>query len=330
MWANRRRFLRGGLGLAGAGLLAACGLAGPPAPPSRMPRIGFLSVAPQPFYEAFREGLRDLGWADGQSLTIEYRFADGKADRLPALAEELAKLPVDLIVAPGAAAEAKRATEAIPIVVPLTSDLVEQGLIASLARPGGNVTGLSINNIQLAGKRLQLLKEAFPSVGRVGVLWNAANPNSAQQLAGAESAAQSLKVEIVSLGARGPEELDGALGSARTSGIDGLLAVDNPVLTAQRVRVIQAAAEGRWPAIYPARVWPESDGLMSYGPNFPDLLRRAAAYVDKILRGAKPADLPVEQPTTFDFVINLKAAAALGLGLNLPPPVLQQATEILQ
>ena len=279
---------------------------------------------------AFLDGLRDLGYIEGHNLAIEWRWAEGREERLPELAAELVRPSTDLIVAVGSAIRAARdATAALPIVFPAHSDPVGSGLVASLARPGGNLTGLSAFNAQIGGKRLELLKDLAPGLSRAGVLWYAPQPTAAAaELRALESAAQVLDVRLQALSVRAPEDLEPAFAALAAGRADGLLTVASPVLTEWRARITELAAAHRLPALYPNRELVEAGGLLCYGAAVPDLFRRTAAYVDKILRGAKPGDLPVEQPTRFDFVVNLKTAGALGL--TVPQAVLQQATEAIQ
>jgi putative ABC transport system substrate-binding protein len=280
--------------------------------------------------DAFRQGLRELGWAEGRNIVIDYRFAEGRLDRLPDLAAELVRLKVDIIVAqatPGAAA-AKNATETIPIVMVPVGDPVGLGLIASLARPGGNVTGVSysVGGLEIAGKQLELLKETLPKVRRVAVLSNPANPAHALVIRELNVAARSLGVQLQLLEARGPNEFDGAFAAMATERVGALLVVADTMFVLQRTRLADLAARSRLPAAYGWREHVEAGGLMSYGPSLRDLFRRSATFVDRILKGAKPGDLPVEQPTKFELVINLKTAKALGL--TIPPSLLSRADHI--
>jgi putative ABC transport system substrate-binding protein len=299
----------------------------------KVPRIGFLwpgsysSVASH--LEAFQQGLRELGYNEGQSITIEYRLAEGKYDRLPDLAAELAHLNVDVIVAPvtTTARAAKQATTSIPIVMVRPSDPVGSGLIASLARPGGNITGLSEMNPELSGKRLELVKEVIPGISRVAVLWNPANPAMTLQLKETEVAARSLSVSIRVLDVRGPNELDNVFSSMTADRVGAFIVMPDAMLTDNRKRIVDLAAKNRLPAMYVPE-FVDAGGLMAYGPSFPDLYRRAATYVDKILRGTKPADLPVERPTKFELVINVKAAKQIGL--TIPPNVLVRADKVIK
>ena len=281
-------------------------------------------------YGAFRQRLRELGYVDGQNIAFEVRSAEGRAERLPDLAADLVRLKVDVIVAGGTPAPlaAKRATTAIPIVMASAGDPVGSGLVASLARPGGNVTGLSLLVPELGGKRLQLLKEVVPGVSRVAVLWNAANPYPVLVWRQTEAAARALGVHLQSLDVRGPDDLEGAFAAATRGRAGALITVEDPLTFGQRKRIVDFAARARLPAMYGFREFVDAGGLMSYAASLADLSRRAATYVDKILKGAKPADLPVEQPTKFELVINLKTAKALGL--TIPPSVLIRADQVIQ
>ena len=327
---NRRAFIRT---LAGSLLAAPLGAAAQQA--GKVYRIGYLSggsstTAPH-LIEAFRQGLSELGWVERQNIVIDYRFAEGRLDRLPDLAAELVRLKVDVIVAaptPPAVA-AKNATATIPIVMISANDPVGQGLIASLARPGGNVTGSSYSVSQeIYGKQLGLLTELVPKLRRVAVLSNPAAPSLAPAIGDVKIAARSLGVQLQFLEARGPNEFDGAFAEMAKEHAGAILVLTDPVFSLHRTRLADLAAKSRLPAAYTNRLPVEAGGLMSYGPSFPDLWRRAAAYVDKILRGAKPADLPVQQPTKFELVINLKTAKALGL--TIPPSLLGRADEVIQ
>jgi putative ABC transport system substrate-binding protein len=284
-----------------------------------------------PYLDAFRQGLRELGWVEGQNIVIDYRFAEGRFDRLPDLAAELVRLKVDIIVAATtpAAAAAKKATETIPIVMISVGDPVGLGLIASLARPGGNATGLSYSvGLETIGKGLELLKETVPKVRRVAILSNPANPFQPLAISEVNVAARSLGLQLQLLEARGPNDFDGAFAAMATERVGALLVVADSMFLLHRTRLADLAARSRLPAAYGTRENVEAGGLMSYGASVRDLYRRSAAYVDKILKGAKPGDLPVEQPTKFELVINLKAAKALGL--TIPPSVLGRADEVIQ
>jgi len=304
--------------------------------PGKVWRIGSLGMGhipvpvSNPIWDAFLQQLRELGYVEGQNIVIEYRSAEGRAERLPDLAAELVNLKVDVIVAGGTPPPlaAKHATRTIPIVMAAAGDPVGSGLVASLARPGGNVTGLSTFTPELAGKRLQLLKEVVPGVSRVAVLWNAANPYAALVTRETEAAARKLGVQVQSLEVRGPDDFEHALPAAIRGRAGALIVVDDPLTFLYRMRIADFAARNRLPAMYGFREYAEAGGLMAFGANLADLYRRAATYVDKILKGAKPADLPVEQPTKFELVINMKIANALGL--TIPQSVLVRADEIIQ
>src|SRR5262249_1751900 len=300
---------------------------------AKVARIGWLgqNLAPNPRGpEAFRQGLRDLGYVEGRNFVIEFRDAEGKFDRLPALAAELVALKVDVILAPvtGAALSANQATRTIPIVLAFASDPVGFGLVTSLARPGGNLTGLSNLDANLVGKRLELLTLAIPGVSLVAVLWHPEVERAAKEaLKGAEVAARALGVRLQFVEARGPEDLDRAFSDMTSAGVGALITLPSAMVLNKRRRLVDLAAKNRLPAMYPWRGFVDAGGLMAYGPK-DDVFQRAAIYVDKILKGAKPADLPVEQPTKFDLVINLKTAKALGL--EVPPLLIAQADELIE
>jgi len=303
---------------------------------AKIARIGWLTgnLAANPHTrEAFLQGLRDLGYVEGRNLVIENRDAEGKVERLPALSAELVALKVDVIVAPGtlAALAAKHATRTLSIVFPVAIDPVQSGLVPSLARPGGNVTGLSFVGPELVGKCLEQLKQAVPGVSRVAVLWQPGGIGERTEedmLKEAETATRALGVRLQLVEARGPADIDRAF-SDITRGRAGALAVLGSVMFLnERRRLVDLAAKNRLPAVYAQREFVDAGGLMAYGPNVADLFRRAATYVDKILKGAKPGDLPVEQPTKFDLVVNLRTAKALGL--TIPPSLLLRADEAIQ
>jgi len=326
----RRAFLS----IIGGGLLAAP-LAAEAQPAGKEPRIGFLSVTSPsdrpPLLDAFRQGLRELGWVEGQNIVIDYRYAEDRDDRLPGLAAELVRLKVDLIVSWGTqgVTAAKNATETIPIVMIAVRDPVGTGLIASLVRPGGNVTGVSgYAGLEIVAKQLVLLKETVPKIRRVAILSNPANAYHQLAIRELTVAARSLGVQLQLLEARGPNEFDGAFAAMAKERVGALLVLSDAMLNSHRTRLADLAARSRLPAAYGVRESVEAGGLMSYGPSFLDLFRRAATYVDKILKGAKPADLPVEQPTKFELVINLKTAKALGL--TIPPSLLQRADQVIE
>jgi putative ABC transport system substrate-binding protein len=303
---------------------------------AKVARIGFLSgcMACGPHLpEAFRQGLRDLGYVDGQNLVIEYRDAEGKLERLPALAAELVALKVDVILAAGEphALAAKQATRTLPIVFVFAPDPVTSGLVTSLARPGGNVTGLSALTPELVGKRLELLTQVVPGVSRVAVLWQPGAYGERTEkdvLKGAEVAARALGVRLQFVEARGPGDIDRAFSEMTRARAGALTVLSTPMFIIERRRLVDLAAKNRLPALFPTRDSADAGGLASYGPNLADSFRRAATYVDKILKGAKPADLPVEQPTKFELVINLKTANALGL--TIPPSVWERADHIVK
>jgi putative ABC transport system substrate-binding protein len=299
-------------------------------PAGKVPRIGILRAGspPDPFVEAFRQGLRELGYAEGHSIKIEYRWAEGREERLPGLAADLVRLGVDVIVAGGTQALAVRHhTTTIPIVMPVAADPVGAGLVASIARPGGNVTGLAFPSEDLPGKWMELLKETLPRMSRVAVLWHPAT--EVGQVRVSEAAAESLGLSVHALKVQRPDDLATAFAEAQKRRAEGLIVLSSPFLFAHRTRIVELAAKHRLPTMYHQQEFVVgSGGLMSYGPNLRDLFRRAATYVDKILKGAKPADLPVEQPTKFELVINLKTAKALGL--TIPPAVLARADEVIQ
>jgi putative tryptophan/tyrosine transport system substrate-binding protein len=301
--------------------------------PTKMHRIGLLhggSPPPQNL-EAFRQGLRDLGYVEGQNLVIELRAAEGSAERLRDWAAELVQLQVDVIVGVGTAAirAAQHATHTIPIVMAGTADPVGQGLVASLARPGGNITGLSLLMAELPGKGLELLKETVPQSARVAVLANPADPTSEARMNNLRMAAQALGLHLRVLEVRSADELDTAFAAMTREGADALIVLsDVALMNPLRGRIAALAAQSRLPAMYDWRMYVDAGSLMSYGPSLPDLYRRAATYVDKILKGAKPADLPVEQATKFELVLNLKTAQALGI--TLPPSLLVLADEVIQ
>jgi putative ABC transport system substrate-binding protein len=318
------------------GGLVAAPLAASAQQPAKVPRIGFLAtnLAANPSsHEAFLQGLRDLGYVEGRDVVIEYRDGEGKDDRLPALAVELAALKVDVIVAAAGtlpALAAKQATRTVPIVFIAVGDPVTSALVTSLARPGGNLTGLSAVSPELASKWLELLKQAVSRVSRVAFLWQPGALGGADKevLKEAEVAARALGVRLQFVEARGPADIDRAFSEMTRARTGALAVLSTPMFASERRRLLDLAAKNRLPTMFSFRGYVDAGGLMSYGPNLADLFRRAATYVDKILKGAKPADLPVEQPTKFELVINLKTAKALGL--TIPPSLLQRADEVIQ
>jgi putative tryptophan/tyrosine transport system substrate-binding protein len=297
----------------------------------RVPRIGYLSAGTvaMSYTEAFRQGLRDLGYIEGKNIVVEYRSAEGKPERYPQLAAELVRLKVDIIVAAGGtpvAQAAKEATSTIPIVFTGSGDAVAAGLVASLAQPGGNVTGLSFLEPDLAGKRLEVLREAVPKISRIVYLWDPGMPNLS--LKPTEVAARALGVQLRSIEVRRSNDIEGAFRAATRERAGALSVAPHPIFTQNRTRIVELAAKNRLPAIYAWKEFVDVGGLMSYGVSLPDLYRRAATYVDKILKGTKPADIPVEQPTKFEFVINLKTAKQIGLTIS--PNVLARADRIIR
>jgi len=302
--------------------------------PTKVPRIGLLFAVPPSAVaartEALRQGLRELGYVEGKNIVIEWRFAEGKLDRLPALAEELVRLKVDVIITggPPATRSVKQASATIPIVMGFDDDPVGSGFVASLARPGGNITGLSTLAPEISGKQLELLKEIVPKLTRVAFLGDVTRPGTAQSLREINLAADAVRVQLQYLEVRGPKDLETAFRAANKESADALLVLGSPILNSQRRQVIDLAVKNRLPTIYPQREFVEDGGLMFYGASLTDLFRRAATYVDKILKGRPPADLPVEQPMKFEFVVNLKAAKAIGL--TIPPNVLVRADKVIQ
>jgi putative ABC transport system substrate-binding protein len=299
-----------------------------------MPRIGFLiTTSPSALadrIEGFRQGLRELGYVEGKNIVIEWRHAEAKLDRLPALAAELVRLKVDAIVTagPSSTRAAKKATSTIPIVMAFDNDPVGNGFVASLARPGGNITGLATLAPEISGKRLELLKEIVPKLSRVAVLGTSTTPGTAQNLKETELAAGALKVKLQYLDVLDPKDIETAFRAASKGRADAVLVLTSPVFVLQRTQIVDLAVKGRLPAIYDQSEYVEAGGLMSYGVSFTDLARRAATYVDKILKGAKPADLPVEQPKKFELVINLKTAKQIGV--TIPQSVLYRADKVIK
>jgi putative ABC transport system substrate-binding protein len=300
--------------------------------PKRVPRIGYLG-GPPPLLErreAFRQGLRELGYIEGKNIVIEWRSGEGKSERVPALAGELVRLKVDLIVTDGSNStlRAKEATSTIPIVMAQDVDPVGRGIVASLARPGGNITGLSNLDPELSGKRLELLKETISTLSRVAVFGTSSTPSTAPALKETELAAGAFGVKVQYLDVLDPKDIEIAFKAAGKGRVDAVLMLAGPFVFSQRTEIAELAAKGRLPAIYPQSEYAQVGGLMSYGVSITDLDRRAATFVDKILKGAKPSDLPVEQPTMFEFIINLKAAKQIGL--TLPPNVLARADRVIR
>jgi putative ABC transport system substrate-binding protein len=307
--------------------------------PAKVARIGYLvtgsleSLETRMLLDAFRQGLRERGYVEGQNIVIEYRAADGKVERFPDLATELARLKVDLIVAQNtpAARAAQQATTTIPIVAAVMGDPVGDGLVASLARPGGNITGLTFLGPELVAKRLEVLKEALPRVSRVAVLWHPGafgQRTTSDMLKATEAAAGTLGVQLQLVGVRGPDEFDRAFSTMIRERADALVVFPSPMLFNGRRRIVDLAAKHRLPSMSVAREFVELGGLIAYGASVNDLIRRSATLVDTILKGAKPADLPVEQPTKFELVINMKTAKALGV--TIPQSLLARADQIIQ
>jgi ABC-type uncharacterized transport system substrate-binding protein len=301
--------------------------------PKKVPRIGILGAAfpsTNPArIEAFRQGLRELGYVEGKNIVIEWRYAEGKLDRLPALAAELVRLKVDIIVTAGPppTRSAKQATSTVPIVMALDDDPVGSGFAASLARPGGNITGLATLDPELSGKQLELLREIVPKLSRVGVLGDVTRPGTPQALREINVAAGAFGVQVQYLEVRGPKDIETAFRAAGKERADAALVLPS-YLISQRRQVTDLAVKSRLPVIYPRPEYVEDGGLVFYGASITDLYRRAATYVDKILKGAKPADLPIEQPKKFELIINLKAAKQIGL--TIPPNVLARADKVIK
>ena len=324
---KRRDFIT----LAG-GAAAAWPLAAQAQQPSKVPIIGFLGPGTPSAWSAWTaalvQRLRELGWIEGRTVAIEYRWAEGSTDRFGEIAAEFVRLKVDVIVTVGGAVlAAKEVTSVIPIVFAAANDPVGTGLVPSLARPGGNVTGLSSQAADLAGKRVELLREVVPGLRRLAIMSNAGYPAAVLEMGEAESAARTLGLDVVTSEVRRAEDIAPAFGALKGRA-EALYVTTDPILNSYRVRIITLANLARLPVITTQREFVEAGGLVSYGPNYPDLFRRAGDYVDKILRGAKSGDLPVEQPTKFDLVINLTAAK--GLGLAIPEPFLLRADELIE
>jgi putative ABC transport system substrate-binding protein len=333
MWEDssmRRSVIRLILTLA-LGILAAPLAAAAP-PSDKVYRIGYLDTTPMPapLWEALLDGLRAHGYTEGHNLVFERRFSEGNAERFPAFAAELVRLRVDCILVrtTPAALAAKHATQTIPIVITTANDPVGAGLVASLARPGGNLTGLSTLAPELSGKQLELLKEVLPGLTRVAVLWNAANPANAAVWHETQAAAGALGLQLHAQAVQSPQDLEGAFARMAQGHPGALLVLGDALINTYLQHIAEFATQEHLPSVWGARNAVMAGGLMSYGPSTPDLFRRAATYIDKILKGTKPADLPVEQPTKFELVINLKTAQALGL--TMPPTILFQADEVIR
>jgi putative ABC transport system substrate-binding protein len=301
--------------------------------PGKVPRIGMLlpfGTSSHPRVVAFRQGLHEAGYVEGQNIAVEYRYAEGKSERLSDLAAELVSLKVEIIVTWGEAAisAAKQATNTVPIVVAIAGDLVASGHAASLARPGGNITGLVDTSPELSGKRLELLKELVPKASRVAILWNGANPVKVLDFKETEAAAHALGLKLQSLEVRAPQDFESRFKAATTQGSGALVVLPDALTIGHTRSIVDFATKSRLPAMYGHGEPVEAGGLMAYGVSVPENFRRAAVYVDKILKGRKPADLPVEQPTKFEFVINLKAAKQIGL--TIPQSVLYRADKVIK
>jgi putative ABC transport system substrate-binding protein len=324
---NRRTFIAALGGAAAWPLVARAQQTG------RLPTIGFLGAATAsvwtPWTAAFENRLNELGWTKGRDLAVEYRWAEGRSIRFVEIATEFVRLNVDVIVTAGSepAFAAKQVTSSIPIVFALAADPIAAGLVASLARPSGNVTGLSIQSSDGAGKRLELLREVLPNFRKLAILGNVSNPGGALEMSAAEAAARTLGIDVAKLEIRRAEDIAPVFDGIKERA-DALYVGPDPLVNANRVRIHALSLSAQLPTVYGFRGYVEVGGLISYGPNFTDLFRRAAEIVDKILRGAKPVDIPVEQPTKFELVINLKTANALGL--NIPPTLLARADEVIE
>ncbi|HYZ43404.1 MAG TPA: ABC transporter substrate-binding protein [Xanthobacteraceae bacterium] len=316
--------------LAGASAPSVFGPLAARAQQTRIPRIGVLWPNPPATFEAMRHGLKDLGYVEGQNVAFEFRWAEGKLDQLAELAAELVRLKVDVIVtlAPQATLAAKQATQTIPIVFVAMGDPIASGVVDSLARPGANLTGTTRMIAEMSAKHVELLKEAAPSLARLAVLWNPTNSSHRPALQSVVAAARSLSLELHPLEVRAAAELDGVFDTVVRQNADGLLFIADPIFFIQLRRMAEFASSRHVPAIANFTEFPKLGGLMGYAPSLPDEFRHAAAHIDKILKGAKPADLPVEQPTRFQLVINLKAAK--GLGLDVPPMLLARADEVIE
>jgi len=303
---------------------------------STVRRIGLLlpgntrTTAVRGQLEAFRKGLKEYGWVEGQNIIVEYSFAEGREDALPAIAAELARLRLDVIVAEGTAAiqAAKTVTQTVPIVMATSADPVGTGLVANLNRPGGNITGLSLQTAELSGKRLQLLTEIVPGLARVAVLSNPLNPGEKSSVEQTKAAAQALGIETHVVEVQAPDKFESAFAAVTAAHAGALMVLPDPLLYGQHPRIVTFTAASHLPALFPEREVAEAGGLIAYGPSIPASFQRAAAYVDKILRGAKPADLPVEQPTTFELVVNLQTARAIGV--TIPTSILLRADEVIE
>jgi ABC-type uncharacterized transport system substrate-binding protein len=326
---NRRAFVTG------LGAVLAAPLSAGAQQARKTARIGVLMLPPRAgaggaYVQALREGLHELGYVEGHNLLLEIRSAEGRPDLLPGLAAELLSTRPDVLVTSGSEAilTLKRATGVVPIIMASVMDPVALGIGASLAQPGGNLTGLSILSRELTSKRLQLLRETVPRLSKVAVLWNPDNPGNVLMLKEVETASQILGLEWLALAVRQPDELAAAFKAILDAPSNGILVIEDSMLVSHRSRIVESVARTRLPAMYAFRQFVDAGGLMSYGPNIPDSFRRAAVYVDKILKGSKPADLPVEQATKFELIINVKTAKALGL--TIPPSLLLRADQMIE
>ncbi len=299
--------------------------------PTKIPKIGYVSNGKiGPRSEGFRQGLRDLGFVEGQNIIVEWRFAQRQANRLPGLIAGLIRLPVDIIIAPSTQVTtlARKATKTIPIIMTTVGDPVGSGAIASLARPGGNVTGMTTLQSDMGGKRLQVLKETVSGLSRIAVMWKPKSRTSASNFPATERAARAMGLELKSLEMQGPDDFDGAFRAAAKWQADAVAVLSDGAMFANRTRFLRLAAEHRLPTMHTHGLWAQAGALISYGTHFGDLSRRAATYVDKILKGANPATLPVEQPTRFELVVNLKTARALGI--KIPRAILLRADRVVE
>jgi putative ABC transport system substrate-binding protein len=323
---DRRAFI----GTLAGGLLAAPLAAEAQQAPGKVPRVGVLWPNPPATFDWFRQGLSDLGYVEGRNITFEYRWAEGKLGQLPELAAELVRLKVDVIVtlAPPAAQAAKNATQTIPIVFVAIGDPVASGLVANFARPGGNLTGTTRMTSEMSVKHLELLKEAVPSTSQLSILWNPANSSHAPALKALEAPARSLRIKLRLVEVRSPEDLDGVFTSLARDRPDGVVFIADPIFFIHLQRMADLLAANRLPGITLFTEFPRLGGLMGYAPSLSDEFRLAATHVYKILKGAKPGDLPVQEPTKFEFVINLKTAKVLGL--TIPPSLLQRADQVIE
>jgi len=314
--------------------LLALGISAQAQEPNKTARIGFLGATSSSTVtariEAFRQGLRELGYVDGENITIEYRYADGKPERLPGFAAELVHVKVDVIVTggPTATRPAKNATDTVPIVMAADLDPVANGFVTSLARPGGNITGLSILAPEISGKQLELLKEIVPKLSRVAFLRNSNEPATPQIIKEIEAASEALQLRLQKLDIRNSKDIEIAFREARNGRADAVVVPVMPILNSERAQIAELALKNRLPSVYGQPEYVENGGLIYYGPSVTAMFRRAATYVDKILKGAKPSDLPVEQPTKFELEINLKTANQIGL--TIPPNVLARADKVIR